>query len=84
MYESLSGGVLMADRDDATEILRLRDRMHRAENRLTAQALDHETVVDHEKRIKDLESFTNRVLGVMIVLSVLMPFATAIAVKLIG
>jgi hypothetical protein len=74
----------MADRDDDREIIRLRDRMHKAENRLTAQALDHETVMDHEKRIKALESFTNKVLGVMIVGGVMVPPVTALLVKVMG
>lgn len=74
----------MADRDDGLEILRLRDRMHRAENMLTAQALDSEVLRDHETRLKALEGFQNRLLGVLVVIGFLMPPATALLVKWIG
>lgn len=76
----------MADRDDHAqeEILRLRARMHKAENRLTAQAMDHEMIRDHEARLKSLESFQNRLLGVMVLIGALIPVATAGLVKVIG
>lgn len=76
----------MADRDDYAqdEILRLRSRMHKAENRLTAQALDHEMLRDHEARLKALETFQNRLLGVLVVCGVLMPPATALLVRWMG
>lgn len=42
----------MAERD---EVLRLRDRMHVVENKLTAQALDHEMLKEIHARLIDVE-----------------------------
>lgn len=62
----------------------LRHRMHSVENRLTAQALDHEVLKDHEDRLKAIEGFQNRMMGVMIVGGLLVPPVTAALVKVIG
>lgn len=76
----------MADRDEYAhdEILRLRTRMHKAESLLTAQAIDHEMLRDHEARLKALETFQNKLLGVMILGGLMVPPVTAWLVKLLG